>query len=107
MVKMKKKGKGNYIFPDFLGQAMSKIDMRTQLEASMMSMTLILAGMIVTIFYMAFYVELPTWYKVTLVINLLAGLLFISSFIVTTFQQYKSYLNAIEFQNEVMKGGTQ
>lgn len=104
MAKVKKKEKGNYIFPNILAEVMSKVDMRTQLEASMMSMTLILLGMVVSIFYMGFYVPFPMWYKIVLIINLLAGLVFLSSFIITTFQQYKSYLDAIEFQKE-LKGG--
>ena len=100
------KEKHNYIFPNFVGNVMAKIDMRTQLEASMMSMTLILIGLILTTFYMIFYVTFPLWYKITVVINLLAGMGFISSNLITTFQQYQSYLNAVEFQKE-LKGGLQ
>ena len=107
MAKVKDKKKANYVFPNILADFMSKVDMRTQLEASMMSMSLILIGMFVSIFYMGFYIAFPLWYKITLIINLVAGLVFISSFIITTFQQYQSYLNAVEFQNELknVKGG--
>jgi len=99
------KKKANYCFPNFLAQAMSKVDMRTQLEASLMSMTLILIGMVISIFYFIFYVSFVLWYKIVLIINLLAGLIFISSFIITTFQQYQSYLSAIGFQEELKKNG--
>jgi hypothetical protein len=120
---MVEKKKANYVFPNILASAMSKVDMRTQLEASMLSMVFILAGMMVTIFYMAVYIAFPLWYKIVIIINLLAGLVFISSFIVTTFQQYQSYLDAVGFQEELkgikedkdrvkediknLKGGTQ
>jgi hypothetical protein len=101
--------KNNYFFPDFLGDFMRKIDMRTQLEASMMSMTLILIGMLVSVFYFVVYFDFALWYKIVLVINGLAGFVFLSSFLVTAFQQYQSYLTAIEFQQETkhMKGGMQ
>lgn len=94
----------SYIFPNFLANWMSKVDMRTQLEASMMSMTLMGMGLIVTIVYFVLYFDFPVWYKVLLVINGIAGFIFMSSFIVTTYQQYKSYMETIRFQKN-MKGG--
>ena len=104
---MTEEKKPTYIFPDFFGKIMSKIDMRTQYEASMMSMTLILLGLMVTTFYMFFYVDFPTWYKVVVIVNLLAGLVFLSSYLVTTFQQYQNYMAVIEFhkQNEEENNG--
>ena len=99
--KMDKKKKPTYVFPNILAEFMGKVDMRTQLEASMLSMSFILAGMIVSGFYLSIYISFPLWYKITLIINILAGIVFISSFIITTFQQYQSYLGAIQFQNEL------
>lgn len=91
--------KNNYIFPDLLGDFMKKVDMKTQLEASMLSMTLMLIGLIITGIYVVLYLNFPLWYKIVLVVNILAGLLFMISFLTTTFQQYQSYLEAIEFQS--------
>jgi len=96
--------KHNYIFPNPLANLMAKIDLRVQLEGSMMSMTLILMGLAVSTFYMAVYVNLPLWYKITLVINLLAAFVFISSNLVTTYQQYLNYMEVVDF-NKQMKGG--
>lgn len=96
----------NYCFPNFLGQAMSKIDMRTQLEASLLSMSFILLGMGISIVYFVVYFTFPLWYKIVLVINGLAGVVFLTSFLITTFQSYQSYLNAIEFQKELRKDET-
>jgi len=103
----------NYFFPDFLGKMMAKVDLRTQYEASLLSMSLIAVGLVLTIFYLVVYFEFALWYKILLVINGLAGLLFFSSGIITTFQQYQSYMVVIEFQkiqetinqNQSGKGG--
>jgi len=82
---VEEKKKSNYIFGNFLGNMMSKVDLRTQFEASMMSMTLILIGLAVSTFYMAVYVNFPLWYKITLIINLLAAFVFLTSNLVTTY----------------------
>lgn len=70
----------------------------------MMSMVLILIGIVVSGIYFTIYVDLATWYKVFLCINALAGVGFLGSFLVMTFQQYKAYLEVKEFQRE-LKGG--
>lgn len=96
--------KNNYIFGDFLGNVMSKVSMQVQIEASMMSMTLMLFGMILTVIYFVIYGVYPTWFKVMLIINGLCGLIFMSSYLITSFQQYKAYIEAKEFSDH-MKGG--
>ena len=102
--KDKKMGK-NYIFPEWLAAPMRKMDMRLQYESSMMSMTLILVGLLLTGIYMTFFVKsFPIWYKITLVVNVFAGVGFLGSMLVTTFQQYQSYISALDFQKE-LKGG--
>lgn len=93
-----------YIFPNFLAKAMSKVDMRVQYEASMMSMSLILIGIILSAIYVFIYVNVPLWYEIVIIVNALAAFVFISSFIVTTYQQYLSYMEIINFQKEI-KGG--
>lgn len=94
--------KHKYIFPDFLAKGMAKVDQRTQYEASMMSMTLISVGMVVTVIYFILYFDLKVWYKVILIINGVAGVIFMSSYLITTFQQYTSYMEALDFQNEML-----
>ncbi len=95
-----------YIFPDFLAKAMSKVDLRTQYEASMLSMSLMSMGLIVSVFYFIFYVQLVIWYKTFLIINLLAGMMFMWSYLITTYQQYRTYMIAMNFQKEI-EGGKQ
>lgn len=94
----------NYIFGDVLGNFMKKIDLRTQYEASMMSMSLMLVGLFITVTYFSIYFDFPMWYKVVLIINGLAGVAFMISYLVTTFQQYSNYMETYTFQQE-MKGG--
>ncbi len=89
----------SYIFPNPLAKFMAKIDLRVQLEASMMSMSLMMIGLIISGFYISFYINFPLWYKIVLVINFVAGVVFMWSFIVTTFQQYLSYMNVVDYQN--------
>ena|SRR3990167_5522646 len=95
------KVKNKYIFPNFLAQAMSKVSMQVQLEASMMSSALIFIGMILTIIYFSFFINFALWYKITIVVNMIAGMIFMSSNLITTFQQYRSYLEAQEFQKQI------
>ena len=91
----------SYIFPNFLAKIMAKVDMRTQYEAGMMSMSLILCGIVISGIYVLLYVNVPLWYKIVLVINALAAFVFISSFVITTYQQYLSYMETANFQKEV------
>lgn len=98
--------KHKYIFPNFLAEIMSKVDMRTQYEASMLSMSFICIGLVVSVIYVFFYTSFAMWYKIFLIVNGIAGLIFLSSFIVTTYQQYLTYMDAISFQKS-MKGGSE
>jgi len=42
--------------------------------------------------------------KIMIGINSAAGFIFLSSFLITTFQQYQSYMDAQEFQKEFSLG---
>lgn len=105
MVKVKKE-KHKYIFPNFLARAMSKVNIQVQYEASMMSASLILIGLILTLLYFILYFHPPLWYKIALIVNLIAGFIFLSSVLITTFHQYRTLMEALEFQRE-MKGGAE
>lgn len=79
---------------------MSKVDIRVQYEAGMMSMSLMMIGLILSIIYAIFYFDFPIWYDIVLIINGLAGFVFISSYLITTFQAYNSYMEIQEFQKD-------
>ena len=93
--------KHNYIFPDILSKAMSKLPLSVQYEASMMSMSLMVVGLITTTIYLTFYTTFVLWYKIFLIINCLAGIIFMLSFLITTFQQYQNYMEVKEFQEKM------
>lgn len=88
----------NYVFPDMMAKLMAKLDTRTQMEASMMSLIVILLGVIVMTFYTIFFTDLGIFPKVMVGINGIAGFVFLSSYLVTSFQQYQSYLLAQNIQ---------
>jgi len=90
--------KHRYIFPNPLARMMKKVDDKTNYESSMMSMTLLLIGMILMGAYTLIYLDQSVVFKVLVAINLIAGFLFMYSFLVTTYQQYYSYMDAMEIQ---------
>ena len=88
-----KKTKGNYCFPNFLGKAMAKVGQRIQFESSLISIALILAGIIVMATVTIFGTDFSLLVKVMTGVNCAAAFLFLSSSLVTTFQQYQAYLS--------------
>ncbi len=86
--------KPSYIFPDFLAEVMSKVDPRTQYEASMLSMSMLCIGLVLSTVYAWAYLDLQLWFKITLTINSFFGILFMWSFIITTYQQYLAYMDS-------------
>lgn len=94
----KPKEKHKYIFPNFVASAMKNTDMPTQMKSAMLSMFLLLVGMILMGIYSLIYFTQGWVFKGLILFNLIAGFLFITSYLVTTYQQYISYMNAMEIQ---------
>lgn len=99
MDKVRKTG-GNYVFPNALASALKNISMRTQYEASMLSIVFILGGILFGTFYGVFFVEASIVVKVMGIVNALAGFVFLTSMLATTYQQYYSYLGISGLLNE-------
>jgi hypothetical protein len=96
MVKKKKeKIKNRYIFGDKLAKMMSKVSMRTQLESSLFSQALLLLGMTIMIVFNILFSESGLVSKIMITFNLICAWVLIGSFLVTSFQQYQSHLNAL------------
>jgi len=89
----KEKEKHSYIFPNLMAKMMKKVDMRTQMESSLLSMFMIMIGMTLMAIYLFFFIEGSLYYKGLIIFNLVCAFLFISSFLVTTYQQYISYMD--------------
>ena len=106
----KKKGiaqsEDSYVFPDFLSSVMKKVDMRTQYEASLLSISFILIGLIAMAIYTVTFMEVSGWAKFMITFNMFWGFIFLSSFLVTNYQQYVSYMQTSkvmkEFENTPM-----
>lgn len=90
--KVIKKTKGNYCFPDFLGKAMSNVGQRVQYESSLLSMAFILTGIVVMALFTILGTDLSSFVKIMTGVNCMAAFIFLSSSLITTFQQYQSYL---------------
>ena len=106
----KPKEKYKFIFPNFMSKIMKDVSMRTQLESSLISMSLIMISLTLMVIYLLFFGEGSWAYKILILINLLAGFLFISSFLMTTYQQYISYMQTMGFdpqkeRQDVLKRG--
>ena len=81
-----------YVFPNLMAEMMKKVSIRVQFESSMMSVIFILLGLIAIAIYSIFFTETAVFMKVMVAINCVAGFIFLSSMLVTTYQQYLSYL---------------
>jgi hypothetical protein len=100
---IKKKIDNRYIFPDFLAKGMSKVTFRAQNEASLLSQTLLIAGMILMCVYMIMYGGQTFYFKFLLVFNLLCGIVFMGSYLITTYQQYISYMEQMGISTDAEK----
>ncbi|MGC9309866.1 MAG: hypothetical protein ACP5D2_04195, partial [Candidatus Nanoarchaeia archaeon] len=88
----KEKEKLTYIFPKAVAKKMKKIDQRTQMEASMMSMTLLLIGLIIVAAQQVMYGDFSWAVKGVIVFNILCGIVLIGSQVVTQYQQYVHHM---------------
>ena len=93
----KPKEKHRYVFPNFMAKGMAKVSMRAQMEAGMMSQFLLLIGLSAMVLFIIFSRQTTGWYKFMVIFNLLCGWFLISSYLVTTYQQYVSYSEAMGF----------
>ncbi len=108
--KTKQKEKYSYLFPNFIARMMKNVPMRAQLEGSMLSMFLIMISLTLMAVYFLFFGEGGWVYKTLLIINLVCGFLFLSSFLITTYQQYITHMAAMGFdpqkeREDVLKRG--
>lgn len=99
----KQKEKYKYIFPNALAKVMAKIDFRAQMESALLSQSLLLIGMTIMVVYMALFGQGSIAYKILIIFNILCGWVLISSYIVTTYQQYLSYMQAAEIDPQAHK----
>jgi len=95
------KEKHKYIFPNILAKMMKNVSMQVQFESSLMACALILIGLLLMAIYLFAFGDQTIAYKVILGINLIGGFIFMSSSLVTTYQQYQSYMDITDFQKSM------
>jgi hypothetical protein len=91
-----------YIFPNFLAKMMSNVDPKTQYESAMLSSFLILLGILATSIMMVFFMDFSMVYKILIALNCIGGFLYISSSLITVYQQYANYMDIMEIQKSMM-----
>jgi len=94
------KEKNTYIFPSKLAKMMNKVDLRVQLEASMLSLTFLMVGMILYSIYLAIYGGMNIWMKVFIIFNSICGMVLMSTYLITNFQQYKNFMDTMGIDSE-------
>lgn len=100
----KQKEKYKFVFPNFLAKAMAKVDMRTQMESSMLSQGLLLIGLTIMAVLMIWTSSArSTFSTIMIVFNLCAAWLLMSSYLVTTYQQYTNYMEAAGYDPQAEK----
>ncbi len=92
-----------YIFPDKVAEIMGKIDMRTQMEATMLSLVMMSAGLILSVVYACIYLDIKLWFKIVLAVNGFFGLMFMYSSLITAYNTYTSYMEAKALQDLLNK----
>jgi len=82
----------NYCIPSPLATLMSKVDDRTQMEASLLSMFFLLIGLILFGIYFIAFTNFSWWAKGMTGFNTICGFIFLFSYLITTFQQYQALM---------------
>ena len=85
-----------YAFPDKVAKAMKKIDMRTQMEAGLLSMFFIVVGMLAMDIYIIFFTSFDWWFKSLALVNSFFGMLFLISSMIGQYQSYVIYMDTME-----------
>lgn len=100
-----KKGeiKKNYVLPNFLSIALSKVPVRTQFESSIISMLLMMIGLVLTNIYIWLYLNMDMIFKVLTSMNSFFGVIFFWSALVTNWQAYQSHLDILQYQLDQAK----
>ena len=95
--------KPKFIFPNLIAKGMANLTTQYQMEASMLSLVIILIGMIIIAVYTIFFLELNLFMNIMIGINAVAGFVFLTSFLVTQYQQYLSFMISQKFKEEFFK----
>lgn len=82
----------SYALPDVLAKIMKRVDMRTQYESSILSMFFMLLGLLTFSIYIVFISDFELYFKILTAANSFFGMIFMFSYLVTTYQQYVNHM---------------
>jgi len=100
----KPKEKYKFIFPNAMAKMMAKVNMRTQMESSLLSQGLLLIGLTIMAVLMLWTSSTRSVFStIMIVFNLCAAWLLMSSYLVTTYQQYANYMDAAGYDPQAEK----
>jgi hypothetical protein len=106
----------NYVFGDVVGGIMAKTTPKFQMEASMMSVVMLMIGILLTGVYVCFFTDFGLFFKILTGVNTFFGVLLMYSNLVGLFQGYQSMMEVMDIQkaiggltseifNQELKGG--
>jgi preprotein translocase subunit Sss1 len=93
----------DYIFPDKVAKVFRRPSERTQLEASLMGLSIMIIGSIGLIIYFVFMTDISIWFKVLISFSGVGFFLLQSSSLVTTYLQYYTLKTALGLYPEDKK----
>lgn len=100
----KKEGeKYAYCFPDPMAKMMKNVNEQVQYEGSLLSTFFIMIGLIAFNVYMIFFTDFSWWFKGFSLFNSFWGVMFMLSAMVTTYNQYVTYMNATEGIRQIIE----
>lgn len=91
----------NYLFGDTLGNLMAMVPIEVQMQASLMSMTFTMIGLVIFTVYLIAFTDFSLFFKIMTGVNAFFGLIFMWSYLITIFQQYRSYKETQEVINTI------
>ena len=97
----KVKEANKYIFPGAVARKMKTVSMDLQFESSLFASTLLLIGLMLMGIYTFAFSAQTIYLKIIIAINLVGGFIFMGSQMITTYQQYNSYMQVAEMQRSM------
>lgn len=89
-----------YVYPKKIAKFINNISQRVQYEASILSLTFILLGLLFFLFYIPIATDLSLPLKIGTAFNTFFGIILLGSHLATVMQQYITYLQVVNILNE-------
>jgi len=97
----KKKDNDDFIFPTKVAETMKTIDIATQYEASILSLSCLIIGMLLFIIYVLFIAPYSWIMKIFIAFNTICGIGLMASMLVTNYQQLMAHRESTKMLGEL------